>query len=286
MQQDKPHALHIPNERGILKKSGGAFHNPMDFAVQNLYYAAWSNRYVCSSQYKVKRESLDFYSVIYVLDGEMDLTYEDKLITVHKDEAVLLDFRMPHAYQTRGRILDKWEIVFKGSASEAYYSLITQQWGNLFRVSGGLKQTLLRLMSELESPFPKDHTVSLLIQEMFCRIIDQQSVRLSEPVEKAIAYMYSHYSEPLKIGDIADAVPLTRHYFSRRFLKETGRTPSEYLAEIRISAAKELLSENRMPIAEIADKCGFINVSHFSRFFKEKTGETPAAFRHSLGSHN
>ena len=51
----------------------------------------------------------------------------------------------------------------------------------------------------------------------------------------------------------------------------------ELVAEMR-----EMLIEKIRPVAEIAERCGFANTSHFTRFFREKTGQTPAAFRKSF----
>jgi transcriptional regulator GlxA family with amidase domain len=48
---------------------------------------------------------------------------------------------------------------------------------------------------------------------------------------------------------------------------------------VRVNAAKEMLTERILSVAEIAEQCGFANTSHFTRFFREKTGQTPAAFR-------
>ena len=88
--------------------------------------------------------------------------------------------------------------------------------------------------------------------------------------------------EQVQISEIAEHVSLSRYYFTRLFRKETGRTPNEYLAEVRINFAREMLIEKILPVAEIAERCGFANTSHFTRFFREKTGQTPAAFRKSF----
>ena len=114
---------------------------------------------------------------------------------------------------------------------------------------------------------------------MFCNMIDQKAVTLSPPVEEAIEFINSHYDGPLQISEIAEHVSLSRFYFTRLFRKETGRTPNDYLADVRINAAKEMLTDKILTIAEIAERCGFANTSHFTRFFREKTGQTPAAFR-------
>lgn len=275
-------SIGIKNEKGILEKHGAGFHSPMEYAEKNLFYVVWSDRYVCSSLYSVKRDFLPYYSVICVMEGGMELVYEGKTTLVKEGEAVFLDFRKPHEFRTAGARLDKWEMVFDGNASGAFYDLITGQWGYRFLVTGRVKETIRHLMSELAAPVPRDHRISLLIHSMFSGIMDQKATKLSPPIEEALAFMYANYTRQLKISEVADHVLLSRHYFSRLFQKETGRTPNESLADIRINAAKEKLAEEDVSVTEIAELCGFVNTSHFVRFFREKTGQTPAAFRRSF----
>ena len=279
MQREDKHRVSIQDEKGIVEKGSGTFYSPLDFTLENLFYAVWSNTYTCSRHYEVEREHLDFYSVIYVTSGRMELLYEGKTAVIGENEMVLLDFRAPHIYRTHGDHLEKWEMLFKGNCSDAYYEMITSAFGHRFEVKGALKKTLKSLMEELSGAFYPDHAVSLLIHRMFRDIVDARCVTLSGPVEKAVAFMQDNYANPLKINEIADHVALSRPFFSRRFTKETGRSPYDYLAQIRINAAKEMLLERTSPVADIAELCGFTNASHFTRFFKEKTGCTPAAFR-------
>lgn len=282
MDQETRERIRINNEKGIIRESGGGFHSPLESAVRHMFYAAWSGRYECNRIYSVRREYLDFYSVIYVLEGQLEVEYEGKILQVRQNEAVLLDFHKPHAYRAVSDRIDKWEMLFKGNESEAWYEMVTGDGDYLFKAAGRLQRTLTTLMEELNSSYPQDHTISLLIHTMFCNMIDQKAVTLSPPIEEAILYMNSHYGDSIQISEIADHVSLSRFYFSRLFRKETGRSPNEYLADIRISAAKEMLTERILSITEIAELCGFTNTSHFTRFFREKTGQTPAAFRSSF----
>lgn len=282
MDQETRERIRINNEKGIIRESGGGFHSPLESAVRHMFYAAWSGRYECNRIYSVRREHLDFYSVIYVLEGQLEVEYEGKTLQVRQNEAVLLDFHKPHAYRAVSDRVDKWEMLFKGNESAAWYEMVTGDGDYLFKAAGRLQRTLTGLMEELNAPYPQDHTISLLIHTMFCNMIDQKALTLSPPVEEAILYMNSHYGDNIQIGEIADHVSLSRFYFSRLFRKETGRSPNEYLADIRINAAKEMLTERIHSITEISELCGFTNTSHFTRFFREKTGQTPAAFRSSF----
>ena len=229
MDQETRERIRINNEKGIIRESGGGFHSPLESAVRHMFYAAWSGRYECNRIYSVRREHLDFYSVIYVLEGQLEVEYEGKILQVRQNEAVLLDFHKPHAYRAVSDRVDKWEMLFKGNESAAWYEMVTGDGDYLFKAAGRLQRTLTSLMEELSAPYPQDHTISLLIHTMFCNMIDQKALTLSSPVEEAILYMNSHYGDSIQIGEIADHVSLSRFYFSRLFRKETGRSPNEHL---------------------------------------------------------
>ncbi|MBO7710015.1 MAG: AraC family transcriptional regulator [Lachnospiraceae bacterium] len=279
MQKNKEETILINRETGILQKSGRGFHSANEFARKHLIHAAWSGRYLCDRSYQVKREYLDYFSLIYVISGKMAFAYEDRTVTVSENEAILLDFRRPHQYGSLTDRVEKWELIFEGDISEAYYDLIAGNWGNTFRVQGRVKSVLERMMKELEEPLPDDYEISLLFHSLFTWMIRDHQLTLSGPIRKALDFMNDHVSERLKINDVADFAGLSRSYFSRLFCRETGQTPYDYMMEARINRAKQLLALDRLPVADVAEQCGFTDTSHFIRVFRERTGQTPASFR-------
>ena len=62
-------------------------------------------------------------------------------------------------------------------------------------------------------------------------------------------------------------------------LRETGRTPHEYLSAVRLRHAKELLTETALSVEEIGFRCGFSSSTAFIRSFRQATSITPASFR-------
>ena len=105
-------------------------------------------------------------------------------------------------------------------------------------------------------------------------------VRENDMIVMAKRYIADQYeNSDLTLKDVADHVGLNEKYFSGRFTKEAGETMSEYLTEVRIQKAKELLRTTNFKIYEIAEMVGYQSTEHFNRMFKKKMQMSPSAFR-------
>lgn len=98
-------------------------------------------------------------------------------------------------------------------------------------------------------------------------------------IQKSIEYIQDHFCEGLTLTDISRTIGLSVNYFSYLFKQETGKNYIEYLNEIRLLATMEDLRNTDEKIVVVAQKNGFQNVEYFSRYFKKKTGESPARWR-------
>lgn len=95
----------------------------------------------------------------------------------------------------------------------------------------------------------------------------------------AIKYIESNYqSSTLTNAVLAAQCNISEVYFRKLFIKLYGVTPHQYVIDIRLNAAKQLLSEGTAKINTVAEKCGFSGVYHFSRLFKERVGLTPTEY--------
>lgn len=103
-----------------------------------------------------------------------------------------------------------------------------------------------------------------------------------ESVARALAVMRERYSERLSIAEVAGASGLAVNRFHELFRRETGRTPGEMLAEIRLDRAEDLLGQTSLPIAEIALMVGFSEQSALTRCFRRRRGTTPDAWRRCI----
>lgn len=107
----------------------------------------------------------------------------------------------------------------------------------------------------------------------------------SAAVLEVIKYIRGNYSDKeIRVNLLADHVHLTPTYLSTLFRKETGKTISEYMTEVRIEKSAELLMEPQVKLYEIADKSGYNDVNYFTKAFKKIKGITPSQFRRKYKS--
>ncbi|WP_353505603.1 AraC family transcriptional regulator [Vibrio sp. SCSIO 43136] len=100
-----------------------------------------------------------------------------------------------------------------------------------------------------------------------------------ERVESARGFIEDHYAKQIKISDLCQAIHLSESSTYRLFEKHFNESFSEHLKRFRTGKASELLVNTRYPIALIAEKTGFNNLSNFNRQFKTVKGMTPSEFR-------
>ncbi|MDT8859277.1 response regulator [Alkalihalobacillus sp. MEB130] len=95
-------------------------------------------------------------------------------------------------------------------------------------------------------------------------------------------FIRKNYQKDIKLQEIADRFFLSREYISRKFKQEYNETITDYLMQIRIEKAKELLNNPHLKIYEISDLVGYQNDKYFIKVFKRRVGVTPSEYRNSL----
>lgn len=129
-----------------------------------------------------------------------------------------------------------------------------------------LKSELLRLFWILESS-----------QVLPCQ--EKPEMENWEALRPALEFMMEHFSEGVRVEDLARISHLSQSHFMSCFKKAVGVSAMEYLAQLRVKAACEALASSEKRISEIALSCGYGNLSNFNRQFKRIAGCTPREYR-------
>ena len=98
-------------------------------------------------------------------------------------------------------------------------------------------------------------------------------------IKKAEDYIGKHMAGDLSLEEVAEAINVSPSYLSRMFKDVRGENYINYLTDMRLARARELLKNPRTPIKEISAEVGFNDQNYFSRIFKNKFGMTPTEFR-------
>lgn len=115
---------------------------------------------------------------------------------------------------------------------------------------------------------------------------DQFRRPAEELVHKTMEYIEMHYSEPLTLGGVAEALHISHYHLHHVFKRLTGFTPVEFLLQVRLAEAKRLLEETTLNVTEAAVSVGFVSVAHFSTVFRKQVGQSPSAYRNVTRNSN
>lgn len=103
-------------------------------------------------------------------------------------------------------------------------------------------------------------------------------------VERAVRYMRDNQARTLAVSEVAEQVSLSERHLNRLFHKHLKKSPLEFLTQIRIEAAAQLLLDKSLPIKDIAARVGYPDVRYFTTVFRQFTRLTPAVYRKRGGT--
>lgn len=101
----------------------------------------------------------------------------------------------------------------------------------------------------------------------------------SRRITKVCQYIEEHYIDSVSLSDVAQIVGMSDSAFSHFFKTKTGTTFIDYLNNLRIAKACQLLSETNQTVSEVCFNSGFNNISNFLRMFKKRKQYTPNEYR-------
>lgn len=259
------------------------------------------------------RRILDSFVFILVQEGTLHITQGDTSFDVYPNEfAVLfpgilhygtrptegrLSYYWTHfsitdpqhricsesSLRTREELLPKNPVAFDVPASEYF---LLPEYG---RLSGEKRSTLLFVQlldisrrENFRSSWRSNYALSTLLMEvsheahMVSRLSEEAvPVRVLEAAE----WIRTHYEQPFSISELAEHFGYHPTYLSALFKKYTGYPVLSYINRTRINASKNLLGASMLPIAQVAESCGFTDEKHFMKLFKRLEGLTPTQYR-------
>jgi transcriptional regulator GlxA family with amidase domain len=109
-----------------------------------------------------------------------------------------------------------------------------------------------------------------------------QALSSIDAIKAPVEYVYENFHPDLKIENLAKFAFIPVSALERRFKKYLSKTPKQFINDIRLENACRMLNETRLPIADVAYRCGFSEHRYFSRQFRLIFGTLPSQLRESM----
>ncbi|MBQ2614914.1 MAG: helix-turn-helix transcriptional regulator [Clostridia bacterium] len=230
------------------------------------------------------------YHLLYISEGCCYVTENGQEIPAPTGSVIVYLPRERQEYKFRADVNStSYFIHFTGTACEELLQKLHLDSGRIFLVgkSRRIENALNHLIDEfhLKLPFYESpcHGHLLVVLSLIARrMAHSQSVtelRSRKLIEESCRYMYANYSKNITITEYARMCNLSESRFSHLFKEHTGLTPIQYILNIKIQRAKELLENTDLPILQISEIIGMQSQNYFSRIFKKHTGLSPLKYR-------
>lgn len=256
---------------------------PQYYCVDNAGYQS------CSSGYYIKRRDYDTYLLLLTTSGQGKLQYHGKKYELNSGSLLFINCNDPHTYHTVSS--EPWQMTwihFIGNATAAFYKQIYTNSGPVIALSSYVAQfvneTILSIIRSKQNcdylfDYESSDLLSSLMHKLIMHIVAPTADKGQLYVAEAIDYIRANYKKDISLSDIADAVHLSKYYFSTQFKTITGFSPYDYLVRHRIAKSKSLLATSDDTISAIAAKVGFNSTSNYISTFKQYENTTPLKYR-------
>lgn len=266
--------------------------NLLDNIFLQITYAAERK---CTPDWKLKGNIIyDRHNLILVYDGEAKLTCNDQSYLISKGDLV---YYRPGDYRLGTTFPNNLMKCFTVDFFYTYPILHSDKWtfrdellpfSTVEKINDHfLYSRLLDLFSHfINTWFFSDYNKMNRAKSIFMEILSlllhwKATTNFSydhiRKVETIISYMSSHYASKITLQELADKSNISPTYLESIFKKLTGKSPINYLINLRIQKAKELLQDGHT-VSAVAPKVGFNDVFYFSKCFKKCEGITPSHF--------
>ncbi len=218
-------------------------------------------------------------------------------------DLVLLGEKLPHYWHTRGLssgISVQWEFLpghpfwafpetgllahlfktakrglrYKGNTADS----ISHSLHELLRISGADQLgLLLRLLARLANA-PKQECAALSENAFALPNTSEHQQAIAE----AVRYLLANFRDEIRLEDVLDLTGMSKPTFTRQFKRHSGKTFSDFVSQVRLEAACRDLAKSDRPILEIAQSCGFSQLSFFNRLFRRTRLCTPSQYRNRM----
>lgn len=247
-----------------------------EFVIDNIANIALFENF--GSIYPLDKLSRDFFGLIYYTAGVHEKLFIDgKMFEIYGGSAVFFRQYEKYRIELPDNYMKCYVIDFFGRTDEKW--MVLENCADLFPL---FSEAAKLWNQHREDEYYRADCMSItyrIFAEM-CRRRDRRSVpyRQKERLIPVISMIHENYHSPdLRVRDLASSAGISERYLCRDFTAAYGKSPRQYISDLRLTRAKELLRAE-YGVGEAARLTGFRDVCQFSAFFRRECGMSPSDF--------
>ena len=273
-----------------IENSQRILYTPSDFARVHLLHLQEIGALTAQEPHRSQRSGLSSYLFFLVDKGSGTLWYEDTPYTLTVGDCVFLDCHNPYYHESSADLWSLRWVHFDGPSMRGIYEKYRERgglarihpenlsdfsslWTRLYEIAGSTDY--IRDMRLSEALFS---LLTLLMEKSWHPALRRASSKRQNLLQVK-EYLDTHYAESIVLDDLASRFYISKFYLSRIFKEQFGVSIGDYLLQVRITHAKQLLRFSRDSLDAIAAACGFGTLYYFSRMFKKVEGISPSTYR-------
>lgn len=226
---------------------------------------------------KIPPSNIRYYELTLLLHGELCYTADGTRVDMKSGDVICLP---PDTLRAREAGGEKSDYISFNFTSQEEIDLP-------LKFGGAVGSDVLLLIAACDEisrrPIPDTDTMEKIEHLLACILLIMKDrakqTKYSPLTLKIMQYLQSNFSERITLDDIGRLTFFSPNYCENVFKRETGRSVIDYLLQIRMEAAKRLLSEGSFALGAVAEAVGFDDYNYFSRVFKKRTGYTPTEYK-------
>lgn len=275
-----------------LVSTSRILYTPSTFAKANLISLQEVGFLQAQKAHTSKRENLSSYLFFIVLSGEGSLEYSNTTYHLKQGDCVFIDCRKSYSHHTSQNLWQLRWVHFYGPNMTQIYDKYVERGGapcfhpeNLLEYDNLLQQiyqvadsdTYVRDMMIYEKLIS---LLTLLMKESWHPESSSKSTASKKQNLSDIKeYLDRNYQKKITLDELSKTFFINKFYLTRVFKEQFGISVNNYLLQLRITHAKQLLRFSDQTIESIAAACGLGDPNYFARIFKKVEGITPTEFR-------
>ncbi len=277
---------------GNLVASNRILYTPSQFAKSSLIHLQEVGSLQATRQHTSSRQGLGSYLFFLIESGQGTLNYDGTSYELSEGDCVFIDCRKPYSHTTSKKLWKLDWVHFHGTNMENIYLKYLERGGQPVFRADSPKHYLDIIDGIYGIASSDDYLRDMKIYEQLTRLltllmeeswhpenIPENTAGKKKSLQEIKAYLETTYTEKITLDDLASRFYINKYYLTRIFKEQYGSTITNYILELRITRAKQLLRFSEMPIEEVGNAVGINDANYFARIFRKIEGTTPHNYR-------